>query len=131
MIGLDTNVIIRYLTQDDPEQSRKANDLIEKRLSVKEPGFITVISLIEIVWVLESCYDQNKDSILAVLEALLGTKQFFIEKTEAVFIAKKRFSEGKADFSDALIAVISESEGCEEVFTFDKKALTIGMKLIK
>lgn len=130
MIGLDTNVVIRYLTQDDAKQSAIANRLIEKELNEKNPGYITLISLIEITWVLESCYEQTKEEIINVLNALLTVKQIAVEKADLVYLALKRFSSGTADFSDALIAIVCEDAGCKRIVSFDKKAVTVGMEKI-
>ncbi len=131
MIGLDTNVIVRYLTQDDPAQSKKTNDLIDNTLTPAQPGFITLISVVELVWVLESCYDQSRESVHEVLSALLTPRQLMIENAEMVHLALKRLSiSNGGDFSDALIAVISEFSGCDLVKTFDKKAVKAGMTLL-
>ena len=67
MIGLDTNIIIRYLTQDNEIQSKLATKLIEETISIENPGFITLLTLVEISWVLETCYKQNKTDICNVL----------------------------------------------------------------
>ena len=130
MIGLDTNVVIRYLTQDDPKQSAIANRIIEQELTEKNQGYITLISLIEIACVLESCYEQTKDDLINVLDSLLTIKQISIEKTDLVYLALKRFRTGTADFSDALITLVCEDAGCKRVVSFDKKAVTVGMEKI-
>lgn len=130
MIGLDTNVVIRYLTQDDPKQSAIANRIIEQELTEKNQGYITLISLIEITWVLESCYQQTKEDIINLLDLLLTIKQISIEKTDLVYLALKRFRTGAADFSDALITLVCEDAGCKRVVSFDKKAVTVGMEKI-
>jgi len=130
MIGLDTNVLIRYLTQDDKTQATKTNKLIDNELSTSNPGFITLISLVEVVWVLESCYEQRKDTLTDVVYSLLTTKQLLVESADMAYLALKRYSAGKADFSDALIAVISENRGCETVVTFDKKGKSVGMTVM-
>ena len=130
MIGLDTNVLVRYLTQDDKKQSAKANALIENELTAQSPGYITAITLIEVVWVLESCYEQSKEGILDVLHALLTTRQLLVEKADKVYMAMRRFANGNADFSDALITILSEQEGCSRVVTFDKRAVNVGMELL-
>jgi predicted nucleic-acid-binding protein len=130
MIGLDTNVVIRYLTQDDQKQSAVANRIIEQELTEKNQGYITLISLIEITWVLESCYEQTKEDIIKVLDLLLTIKQISIEKTDLVYLALKRFRTGTADFSDALITLVCEGAGCKRVVSFDKKAVTVGMEKI-
>lgn len=130
MIGLDTNVLVRYLTQDNAKQAAKTNKLIEKTLTTQNPGSITLITLVEIVWVLESCYEQKKDGILDVIHALLTTRQLRIERADMVYLASKRYTTGQADFSDALITVISENDGCDSIVTFDKKAVSVGMTLL-
>ena len=130
MIGLDTNVIVRYITQDDSRQAEKANKLIEKNLSAGKPGYITLLTLVEIVWVLDSCYEQPKESILNVIYALLTTRQIVVERADSVYIAMKRYRSGKADFSDAVISVVAENDGCDSIVTFDKKAVSVGMVLL-
>jgi len=127
MIGLDTNVLVRYLTQDDPAQAELANKIIDEQLTSRNPGFISSIVLVEVVWVLEVCYEQTKIAIEEIVSGLLTTRQLMIDEADLVYLALKRFSGGNADFSDALIAVISESRGCTSILSFDKKARTIGM----
>lgn len=130
MIGLDSNILIRYLTQDDKKQAAKANALIDEKLTLQEPGYITLINLVEVIWVLETCYKQSKDDLVEILHGLLTTRQLLIESADIAYLALKRFTAGKVDFSDALIKVISERNGCSCFFTFDKKATSIGMTLL-
>lgn len=127
MIGLDTNVLVRYLTQDDPDQSAQANQIIDEQLTPRDPGFISSIVLIEVVWVLEACYGQGQNAIETIVGGLLTTRQLMVDEADLVYRALKRFSGGNADFSDALIAVVSENRGCSTIFTFDKKARSVGM----
>ena len=130
MIALDTNVIVRYITQDDSKQAAKANKLIEKKLTARKPGYITLVTLVEIVWVLDSCYQQPKASILNVIYALLTTRQIVVERADSVYIAIQRYRSGKADFSDAVISVVAEKDGCDSIVTFDKNAVSVGMVLL-
>lgn len=130
MIGLDTNVVVRYLTQDDKSQAEKANALFEKKLTAVSPGFLSLITLVEVVWVLEACYEQSKVDIETIVHDLLTTKQLIVESSDLVYLALKRFSAGRADFSDALISIVSEKHGCEVIVTFDKKAVSVGMQLL-
>jgi predicted nucleic-acid-binding protein len=130
MIGLDTNVLVRYLTQDDAAQSALANQVIEEQLTPRNPGFISSIVLVEVVWVLEACYDQTQSAIEAIVNGFLTTRQLMVDEADLVYLALKRFSGGNADFSDALIAVISENRGCSSILTFDKKARSVGMVYI-
>ena len=73
MIGLDTNVLVRYVTQDDPVQSPKASALIES-LTTVSPGFVSLVSVVELVWVLQSCYQSTKSDVVTVLETLLQAR---------------------------------------------------------
>lgn len=130
MIGLDTNIVVRYLTQDDPAQCKKVNRLIDEELSSEYKGYITLISLIEVVWVLESCYEQGKAELIAVIEGLLTTKQFLLERGDIAHLALRSYRGGKGDFSDAVISESAKQAGCARVVTFDKKAVTLGMKLL-
>lgn len=119
MIGLDTNILVRYITQDDDVQSKKATSLIENGLSQRNLGFVSLVVLIELTWVLESCYGQNKDSIIKVIEALLTTKQILLERADIAHLALKDFHSGNGDFSDAIIYRVCVDNGCTEIFTFD------------
>lgn len=130
MIGIDTNVLVRYLTQDDETQSLKAAKLIEESISADKQGYITLITLVEIVWVLQSCYGATKHDVCNMIKMVLETKQFFIEQADSCYRALKVYEGGNGDFSDALIATLCKDAGCSEVVTFDKKAKSVGMKLL-
>jgi predicted nucleic-acid-binding protein len=130
MIGLDTNVVVRYLTQDDPVQSAIASKIIKTQLSEKNLGFISLAVVLEIVWVLKFSYGQSKDALINIIENLLTTKQFSIERADLVYLALKKYRVGTADFSDALIQVLAENAGCEKTLSFDKKAQSVGMTLV-
>ena len=84
MIGLDTNVLVRYLAQDDARQAALATRLIEEKLTASEQGFISLLVLAELCWVLGSLYSATMDELVATLEDLLSTPRFFIEKREVV-----------------------------------------------
>lgn len=130
MIGLDTNIVVRYLAQDDVQQCKKVNRLIENELNSERKGYISLITLVEVVWVLETCYDQKKAELIAVIEGLLATKQFSIQRADIAYLALKAYRNGSGDFSDALIVAIALDAGCEKVLTFDKKAISLGMELL-
>jgi predicted nucleic-acid-binding protein len=131
MIGLDTNVIVRYVMQDDPEQAMKASGLIET-LTPERPGFVTLVSLIETVWVLISCYGLTRLQIAQFLEQLLSTDAVLIDRAEEVWRALRRFQASRADFADCLIACNAAAAGCECTMTFDARAAkAAGMTLIK
>lgn len=128
MIGIDTNVLVRYIAQDDAKQSPIATALIEK-LNAETPGYITLVSLVELVWVMQSCYDATKSEIVDILNKLLRTQELIIENAETVFKALTLFSKSKADFADCLIEQSANSAGCAYTVTFDaKSAKTAGMR---
>ncbi|SHE58704.1 Predicted nucleic-acid-binding protein, contains PIN domain [Modicisalibacter ilicicola DSM 19980] len=121
MIGLDTNVVVRYVAQDDPQQSPKATAMIES-LSADEPGFITMVSMVELVWVLQSCYQATKEEVVGVLETILRTRELVVEQAEIVWQALRCFDGAKADFADCLIERCASAAGCSHMVTFDKQA---------
>ena len=90
MTGLDTNVLVRYIMQDDANQSAQAVRLLDA-LSVDNPGFVTLVSVVELVWVLSSCYELNRAQWVTALEALLRTKELVIENAEVVWRAVRLF----------------------------------------
>ncbi len=130
MIGLDTNVLVRYIMQDDPKQSPKATKLIES-LGGDNPGYITLVSVIELYWVLTSCYELTGAQVGQALEALLRTKQFLVERSDQVMRALRVFGAGKADFADCLIERTASGAGCAKTLTFDVGAAKhAGMTLV-
>lgn len=131
MIGLDTNVLVRYVAQDDPKQSPKATRLIES-LTVAVPGFVGVVSVVELVWVLSNCYGSTKSEICEVLEALLRTKELVVAQADTVWKALRLFRDGKTDFADCLIERTANDAGCSHTATFDRDAAkTCGMQMIE
>ncbi len=131
MIGLDTNIVVRYLTHDDPVQTTAAVRVVES-LSETSPGFLSLIVIAELVWVLESAYRLKKSEVEHVLASLLRSKELVIERAEVVAQALRRFSASRADFADCLIERGGHAEGCPYTFTFDRNAAgTAGMKLLR
>ena len=122
MIGLDTNVFIRYIVQDDEQQAQLATDVIENQCSVENPAFINEITLCEIVWVLKRAYRYDKAIILAVLKQLLSESEVYISSHAEAWEAYSDYETGNADFSDYFIARINKKMGCPFTFSFDKKA---------
>ena len=134
MIGLDTNVLARYLTQDDVRQAALASRLIENDLTIARPGFISLVVLAELCWVLSRLYSATMDELADMISDLLNTPQIQVERREVVQGAIRRFNQGKsrkAGLVDALIAEIASSEGCTSTVTFDKTAVrAAGMTLL-
>jgi len=125
MIGLDSNVLIRYLTQDDPIQSAKATEIMERRLTERDPGFVSIVAMAEIVWVLDRAYDLTPRQIAAAIERMLQTDALVVEQERQVFTAMVAFREGRGAFADALIAELGTRAGCGHTLTFDRKALRL------
>ena len=121
MIGLDTNVLVRYVMQDDTRQSPRASRLIEA-LTGDEPGFVPLVAVVELVWVLGSGYQLSREQLTAVLERLLRSKELVIDRADIVAQALQRFAAGGADFDDALIERVSAAAGCDKTMTFDQGA---------
>jgi predicted nucleic-acid-binding protein len=119
MTGLDTNILVRYLTQDDPNQSRKAVDEIEKGLAKGQTFFIADIVLCELVWVLETAYGFDRREIVPVLENILRTKQFQFANKDLLWKSLADYRTKKGDFADHLIGNAGHKVGCRETLTFD------------
>lgn len=121
MIGLDTNVLVRYLVQDDPNQAAKATHLIEDAAARGEPCFLSCVVLCETAWVLASAYDCDRKAIGSVLEKILSVKSFEIESRDAVLKAVNSCLKDRGDFPDLLIGALCEANSCATTITFDKK----------
>jgi predicted nucleic-acid-binding protein len=122
LIGLDTNVVIRYLVQDDAKQAALATNFIERQLSADTPGVLTNIVLCEIVWVLEDSYALPRARIAEILQGLFSARQIALEDTQAAWQALRALQRQAIDFSDALIGLIGRGLGCAYTATFDKDA---------
>jgi predicted nucleic-acid-binding protein len=125
MIGLDTNIVVRYLVQDDPIQTEKVVGLFERRLTEHDPGFVSVVVIIETAWVIENIYDFTDIAIAAAIEGLLAADNVIVENEQAVFAAIRTLKEGHGSFADALIGKICSQVGCSHTLTFDRKALRL------
>jgi predicted nucleic-acid-binding protein len=131
MIGLDTNILIRYLTQDDPVQSAKATEILERRLTPNRPGFVGVVAMVETVWVLDRAYGLPVKEIAAAVERLLQVEVLAIENEQEVFTAMVALKQGHGSFADALIAELGVRAGCTRTLTFDQKAVRLaGFELV-
>lgn len=130
MIGLDTNVLVRFLVQDDPEQARAASRLITA-LTEADPGFVCREVLVELVWVLERAYRLSRSDIARALEGLLEARELMIETADRVAIAVDRYRKGGAGFADQMVALAGQGAGCQETVTFDRKAADLpGMRAL-
>ena len=122
MIGLDTNILVRYLVQDDPIQSAKATEIIERRLTDENPGFVSTVAMVEIVWVLDRAYGLGSDEIAAAIERTLQIDVLVVENEQEIFTAMIALKQGKGSFADAIILALCARAGCSYTLTFDQKA---------
>lgn len=125
MIALDTNVLVRYLTQDDPVQSEKATELIEQRFTEENPGFISVVVMVETVWVLDRVYRLQPKEIALAVERILQVDVLKVENEQEVFTAMIALKQRRGSFADALIGELGTRAGCPYTFTFDQTALKL------
>jgi predicted nucleic-acid-binding protein len=122
MIGLDANILVRYLAQDDPVQSPRATEIIEQRLTAENPGFITIVALAEMVWVMRRHYRATDAEIAATIEHILASETLIVESEREVFLAMSALKEGQGSFADVLIGVLGAKAGCSHTLTFDRRA---------
>src|SRR6516165_10644163 len=103
MIGLDTNVLLRYIVQDDPAQSARASEILEEQLTEQEPGFVSLVTILEIVWVLRSLYKQSWPDIANEIEMLLAADTLEVQSEQEVYQAVVALRKWPGAFQDALI----------------------------
>lgn len=131
MIALDTNVLVRYVTDDDPRQSPRAARFVESELSAGQPGFIGLVTLAELAWVLRSHHRATPDEVLVVVEELASDPRFRLQDSRAVWLAIDLAESSGGDFADALVAALASVHGCTHGVTFDKHAARLpGMRLL-
>ena len=130
MIGLDTNVLVRYLAGDDPTQSPLARALVAS-LTSQDPGFVSLVALAETAWVLSRKLDRNRMEVALVLERLLETERLHIQEQDLVWRALRQFRSSNADFSDCIIGALGADSGCAVTVTFDRQAAKLpGFRLL-
>ncbi len=130
MIGIDTNILVRFFAKDEPEQSRQARDLIRSFTS-DDPGFIPLVTIVELVWVMQGFYRVTKEETLALLENLLRAREMVVENAHVVWEAVRVYARSNADFPDCLIERSAHDAHCTHTVTLDiKAAKTAGMVLL-
>jgi len=131
MIGFDTNLLVRHLAQDDPVQSPKATEVIESKLTPDNPGFVSIVAMVEIVWVLDRAYGLSAPQMAAAIERMLQAETLVVEREQEVFTAAMALKEERGSFADALIAALGARAGCSHTLTFDRKAARLpGFRLL-
>jgi predicted nucleic-acid-binding protein len=121
MKGVDTNVLVRFITRDDPAQERAAARFIAAAKARSEPLLVNGIVLCELVWVLVRSYGHSRAEVAEVIERLLTTEQILVEDADVAWLALGDFKAGKADFADCLIGRKNLELGCEVTATFDAR----------
>ena len=130
MIGLDTNVLVRFLVQDDVGQAQAAAALMAS-LTGATPGFVCREVLVELVWVLERAYGLPRPDIARALDGLLQARELVIEQADRAALAVDRYRQGGAGISDQMIALAGLGAGCDATATFDRKAAALpGMRVV-
>ena len=122
MIGLDMNILVRYLAQDDRAQSVLATALIETQCTAESPGIVGLVVLAEVVWVSESVYGASRADIVEEVTRILSSRQLAIQDAEGVWQALRHFESGRADFADCLIRRGAAAAGFDKTMSFYKCA---------
>lgn len=125
MLGIDTNVLVRFLVRDDEVQYEKARRLIKREADAEEEIFVSLLVLLETEWVLRSRYTLPKSEILKVISGLLDAKEVRIEDEPAIEETLHIWRDSAADFADCLIGAHNRRSGCEATATFDARALKL------
>ena len=129
MTGLDTNILIRYVTQDDALLTPRANAIMSS-LTVEEPGWIALTALAEFAWVMSRRFKIDRAGIHFILQQLMSQPKLMLEQHELVRKATGLYLLGNVDFSDYLVACSGQAAGCTHTLTFDRKAAkSAGMTL--
>lgn len=122
MQAIDTNVLVRFLVQDDAAQAHIATQLLANAETAKQPLFVSQVVVLELMWVLQSVYEVPRDAILASLEELLAMAALTFQDALSIRDFVNNAQNNTYDLADLLIAQIAQSKGCETTLTFDRKA---------
>lgn len=122
MPALDTNVLLRYIVQDDAAQCASAVRLIRQCVGAGEPLFVPVTVALEVEWVLRASYGFTKDEVMAALSALLSAAELTFESERALEVALQLYRDGSADFADGLHIALAAQAGEVPLWTFDRRA---------
>ena len=122
MIGLDTNIFMRYLAQDDPVQSPRATEIITQQLSEKEPGFVSLVTILEVFWVLKSVFNRSRQDLASDIEKVLSADTLEVQNEQEVYNGVVALRTGTGSFEDALVGSLGIWRGCSTTLTFDDDA---------
>lgn len=131
MIGIDSNILLRAITGDDPAQQKRAVKCLKEECTKAEPGFVNLIVLGELVWTLDRGYHYDRTQIADVIEALITTTELIVERQDDVAQALSLYRRSGTGFADILIATVNMRQGCTATATFDRKAAKLeGFRLL-
>jgi len=122
VIGLDTNILLRYLAQDDPVQSLRATEIITQQLSEQEPGFVSLVTILEVFWVLKSIFKRSRQNLASDIEKLLSADTLEVQNEQEVYNGVVALRTGTGSFEDALVGSLGIWRGCSTTLTFDEDA---------
>ncbi len=122
MTGIDTNVLVRYITRDHAEQYEAAKRHLESNCSQENPGYVNVIVLCELIWVLTTAYDADREDVARVIDQILRTRQLQVQRRDQVRSALEEYTDSTAGFADCLIGCLNRQAGCDRTITFDQAA---------
>lgn len=123
MIGIDTNILVRFLTKDDTEQSLAVAKLFKHHNNNESSIFINDIVLSEVIWVLEKGYKYSKQQVIYAIKLILQTPEFAFSNHNLIVKSLYEYEQASgADFTDILISYTNHHNGCSTTYSFDKKA---------
>lgn len=123
MIALDTNVLVRFLVEDDPDQGARAKGLVSSAVARGEALHVSRIVLCELVWVLTAAYGFGRERVARIVDSLLHARELDFADVDACLMALRRYRAGRGDLADYLILADARGQGCEAVATFDAAVL--------
>jgi len=122
VIGLDTNILVRYIVQDNIRQAKRATELIESMCTADDPGFINLVVICEICWVLASGYKYDREIIASIIRNMLTSVELMVEESETVWRSLSAFEKGQAGLADYIIGSHNQTKHTTTTYTFDRKA---------
>ena len=124
MIGLDTNILVRYFMRDDPAQYAKTRHLIDEVLTPQRPGYVSLIVLVEFIWVLGRSFRIDRDGISRAVSTILNSLDIRVEDEPLVHQAYTGFVSSRVDLADLIISLTNMRAGCEFTVSFDADAIS-------
>lgn len=122
MLGIDTNVLVRLIVKDDAAQAKLAAAYLRRHCSTDNPGFISLSVAVELFWTLSRTYQLGREEVAKAIHGILISRELIFQHPDEVRYAFRMFVQEGADFADALIGAVNQSEGCFTTVTFDKNA---------